>query len=63
MAIMTSHRMSELGKDTLLAAGGILGAVAASSCCLLPLTFAAAGVGGAWLGTLIALRLISPSFS
>ena len=39
----------------LLAAGGILGALAASSCCVVPLVLLSFGIGGAWMGTLTAL--------
>ena len=38
-----------------LAAGGILGAVASTSCCILPLALFSAGVGGVWIGNLTAL--------
>ena len=41
--------------EGLLAAGGILGALAASSCCAVPLALLSFGVGGAWMGTLTAL--------
>jgi mercuric ion transport protein len=34
----------------LMAAGGMLGALAASSCCILPLMFFSLGVSGAWIG-------------
>jgi mercuric ion transport protein len=34
----------------LMAAGGLLGALAASSCCVLPLALFALGVSGAWIG-------------
>ena len=33
-----------------MAAGGILGALAASSCCILPLVLFSVGVSGAWIG-------------
>ena len=39
----------------LLAAGGILGALAASSCCVIPLVLLSFGLSGAWMGTLTAL--------
>jgi mercuric ion transport protein len=39
----------------LLAAGGILGALAASACCILPLVFVTVGISGAWIGNLTAL--------
>jgi mercuric ion transport protein len=39
----------------LLAFGGILGAIAASSCCIVPLIFFSLGATGAWVGNLAAL--------
>jgi mercuric ion transport protein len=39
-------------RRTLLAAGGILGAVLASACCILPLALVTLGVSGAWIGSL-----------
>ena len=33
-----------------MAAGGLIGALAASSCCILPLVLFALGVSGAWIG-------------
>lgn len=47
----------------LAAAGGILGAIAASSCCLLPLTLAIAGVSGAWTANLRLLQPYKPLFA
>lgn len=46
----------------LLAAGGVLGALAASSCCLLPLAFFSLGVSGAWIGNLTGLAPLQPYF-
>src|SRR5215467_15129006 len=43
------------GKAGWAAAGGILGALAASSCCLLPLALFMLGISGAWIGNLTAL--------
>ena len=40
---------------SLLAAGGILAALGASSCCVLPLALFTLGVSGAWIGNLTAL--------
>lgn len=40
-----------MGK-TLLGAGGLLAALAASTCCVFPLSLAALGIGGTWLSTL-----------
>jgi len=39
----------------LIAAGGILGALAASACCILPLVLVTVGISGAWIGNLTAL--------
>lgn len=46
----------------LMAAGGLLGALAASSCCILPLAFFFLGVSGAWIGRLTALAPYQPYF-
>jgi mercuric ion transport protein len=39
----------------LMAVGGLLGALAASSCCILPLVLFSLGVSGAWIGNLTQL--------
>lgn len=41
--------------QNLVAAGGILGAIAASSCCIVPLLLFSVGVSGAWIGNLTLL--------
>lgn len=46
----------------LTALGGVLGALAASSCCLLPLVLFSVGAGGAWIGNLTALAPYQPVF-
>ncbi len=46
-----------------LAAGGIAGALLASSCCVLPLVLVLAGVSGAWIGNLTALEPYTPLFA
>lgn len=43
------------GRGSLPAVGGLFGALAASSCCVLPLVLFSLGVSGAWLGNLTAL--------
>ena len=45
----------------LAAAGGILGALAASACCILPLVLFTLGISGAWIANLtrLAQRLLS----
>ena len=49
-------------RQKLAAAGGVLGALAASSCCLLPLALFSIGIGGAWIGNLTALAPYQPIF-
>jgi mercuric ion transport protein len=48
--------------QTLVAAGGILGAVAACSCCIVPLLLFIMGVSGAWIGNLARLAPYQPYF-
>src|SRR5258708_11919123 len=52
----------EAGRQRLVAAGGILGALAASSCCIVPLILFSFGIGGAWIGNLTALAPYQPLF-
>ena len=54
-------RNLDLGQK-LLAGGGVLGAVAASSCCLVPLALFGIGVGGAWIGYLTRFAPYQPYF-
>lgn len=49
-------------RTRLIAAGGILGALAASSCCIVPLLLFSVGIGGAWIGNLTALAPYQPVF-
>jgi len=46
----------------MIAAGGILGAIAASSCCIIPLILFSLGISGAWIGNLTALAPYKPIF-
>ncbi len=46
----------------LVAAGGVLGALAAMSCCIVPLALFTLGIGGAWIGNLTALAPYQPIF-
>lgn len=50
------------GKAGWAAAGGILGALAASSCCILPVALFTLGISGAWIGNLTALAPYQPIF-
>jgi mercuric ion transport protein len=47
-------------EQRLLAASGILGALAASSCCIVPLILFGLGVSGAWIGNLTRLSPYQP---
>ena len=44
------------------ATAGLLGAVLASSCCVVPLVLVTLGVSGAWIGSLTALEPYKPYF-
>jgi mercuric ion transport protein len=46
----------------LLAAGGVIGALAASSCCIVPLVLFGLGVSGAWIAHLTQLAPYQPYF-
>lgn len=46
----------------LLTAGGVVGALAASSCCIMPLALFGLGVSGAWIGNLTRLAPYQPYF-
>ena len=48
--------------STLLAAGGVMAAIGASSCCVLPLVLFLAGASGAWISNLTALAPYQPVF-
>ncbi len=48
--------------DSWLATGGVLGALLASSCCILPLALVLTGASGAWIGSLTALEPYKPYF-
>ena len=50
------------GRTGLLAAGGLIGGVLASSCCVLPLALVSLGISGAWIGQLTALSPYQPYF-
>lgn len=52
-----------VGRQRLVAVGGILGAFAASSCCIVPLVLFSLGVGGAWISNLTALAPYQPLFT
>lgn len=45
------------------AAGGVVGAILASTCCIAPLVLLTLGVSGAWIGNLTALEPYKPIFA
>ena len=63
-AVVDRHRASGAKGDrqSWLAAGGVLGALASSSCCILPVVLFSLGASGAWLGNLSALSPYQPIF-
>ena len=62
-AIAAPGRTDSAGpKAGLFAAGGVFGAIAASSCCIVPLMLFTLGVSGAWIGNLTALAPYQPIF-
>ena len=51
MTINQEQRMTDGRRQQgLMVAGGLLGPLAASSCCILPLVLFSLGVSGAWIG-------------
>ncbi len=63
MTIKQEDRIADTERrQKLMAAGGILGALAASSCCILPLSLFSLGVSGAWIGNLTQLAPFQPYF-
>src|SRR5229473_8340549 len=56
------HIADNRRRQSLMAAGGLLGALAASSCCILPLALFGLGISGAWISTLTQLAPFQPYF-
>jgi len=50
-------------KRNLFAAGGTIGAILASICCVAPLLFVTIGISGAWIGNLTAIEPYKPYFA
>ena len=59
---METERNQRTGAERLLAATALVTAIAASSCCVLPLLFVSVGISGAWIGSLTALAPYQPIF-
>ncbi|MBN9602613.1 MAG: mercury transporter MerT [Afipia felis] len=58
----TDHIAANRRRQGLMAAGGLLGALAASSCCILPLAMFGLGVSGAWISNFTQLAPYQPYF-
>jgi len=57
------HRVIEMHRrQWLTAAGGLVAALAASSCCILPLVLFSLGVSGVWIGNFTRLAPYQPYF-
>ncbi len=59
---IAAKREQRQGRPALLAVGGVLGALAASTCCIVPLALFSLGVSGAWIGNLTSLAPYQPIF-
>src|SRR5437762_8106684 len=56
------HIADNRRRQSLMAAGGLLGALAASSCCILPLALLGLRISGAWIGNFTRLAPYQPCF-
>jgi mercuric ion transport protein len=63
---MTEHiadsTKRDASRDQIVAAGSVLGAILASSCCIVPLVLITLGASGAWIGNFTALEPYKPLF-
>jgi mercuric ion transport protein len=63
MTIKDEHTVNDSGHgQAWMAAAGLLGALAASSCCILPLVLFGLGISGAWIGNFTQLAPYQPYF-
>lgn len=58
----TPTSLEPQARSGLFAAGGLIGAILASTCCVLPLLLVSLGISGAWIGQLTALSPYQPYF-
>ncbi|MGE5650975.1 mercuric transporter MerT family protein [Noviherbaspirillum sp. UKPF54] len=59
----SSETSSRKNLSARLMAVGVVSALIASSCCVLPLVLVLAGITGAWMTTLTSLRPVTPVFT
>ncbi len=62
MTELTQNTTDKDKRRSLLATGSLLGAILASSCCIVPFALISLGVSGAWIGQLSALEPFKPYF-
>jgi mercuric ion transport protein len=62
VAATATEQARAIRAQRFLTAGGLLGALAASSCCTVPLVLFGLGVSGAWIGNLTQLAPYQPYF-
>jgi len=60
MTIKDDHPIDVRRRQGVMAIGGLLGALAASSCCILPIVLFSLGVSGAWIGNLTQIAPYQP---
>lgn len=61
--VVAISQRSDAGRQRLVAAGSILAALGAASCCVVPFALFMLGVSGAWIGNLTALETYQPVFA
>lgn len=61
--MMSVEKPAGSGAQKIAIAGGILGAIGAASCCVIPFALFSVGVSGAWIGNLTALEPYQPLFA
>ncbi len=61
--VLATSERSKTGRQRLVAVGGILAALGAASCCVVPFALFMLGVSGAWIGNLTALEPYQPVFT
>ncbi|GAB5500270.1 MAG: mercuric ion transporter MerT [Pseudohongiellaceae bacterium] len=57
-----SDQSASNAREKMLATGSVIGAVIASSCCIVPLILVSLGISGTWIGSLTALQPYKPIF-
>lgn len=63
IAESTEEDGDQRDRSRIAATGGVIGAILASSCCVVPLVLVTLGASGAWIGNLAALEPYKPIFA